>query len=137
MDDWKDSIRLTIKDQIDAKASIESKRQQEAEAADRRAAGSSRLLKEVIRPALEEIKTELASHGLEAKLTETAQEVCLDIVNAGKGRFTYSVSGAGEACIRAAGGSASISKIPAVGTSWTCDDIKRHFGAEFRSLFRQ
>jgi len=137
MDDWKDSIRLTIKDQNDAKAAVESRRQEEALAADRRAAGNSKFLKEVVRPALDAINSELVSHGLQSRITETPQDVSIEIVSNGKNRFTYTVSGNGDACIRAGGGSASISKIPSEGGSWTCDDIKRHFGVEFRSLFRQ
>src|SRR5689334_2752884 len=59
MDDWKDQIRLTIQDKRDAKSADETRRETEAIAADLRVAEQARFLKEVVRPALEEIKGEL------------------------------------------------------------------------------
>ena len=135
MDDWKDAIRLTIKDQNDARAAVESRRQADATTADRRVAEQARFLKEIVRPALDEIKAELAAHGLQANVSETPQEVGLEVSENGRIRFSYRVSGGGDACIRAGGGSASIDAIPFKGASRTAEDIKHHFGAEFRSLF--
>jgi hypothetical protein len=137
MDDWKDQIRLTIKDKIDAKSADEIRRETEAIAADLRVAEHARFLKEIVRPALDEIRAELASHGLQGSVTQTAQDVGLEVVENGKNRFSYRVSGGGDACIRAFGGSASIGAIPFQGTSRTGEDIKRHFAIEFRSLFNR
>jgi hypothetical protein len=137
MDDWKDQIRLTIKDKIDAKSADEIRRETEAIAADLRVAEHARFLKEIVRPALDEIRAELASHGLQGSVTQTAQDVGLEVMENGKNRFSYRVSGGGDACIRAFGGSASIGAIPFQGTSRTGEDIKRHFAIEFRSLFNR
>src|SRR5258706_5329692 len=135
MDDWKDAIRVALKYQDDAKAGVESRRQADATAADRRVAEHARFLKEIVRPALDEIKAELAGHGLQANVSETPQDVGLEVSENGRIRFSYRISGAGDACIRASGGSASIDPIPFKGASRTGEDIKRHFGVEFRSLF--
>jgi hypothetical protein len=135
MADWKDEIRLTIKDKNDAKTADETRRQTEASAVDVRLAENAKFLKEVVRPALDEIRAELANHGLQGSVSQTAQDVGLDVVENGKNRFSYRVSGAGDACIRAFGGSASIGAIPFQGTTRTGEDIKRHFALEFRSLF--
>jgi len=137
MADWKDEIRLTIKDKNDAKTAEETRRQTELIAADRRVAESEKFLKDVVRPALDEIRGELANHGLQGSVNQTAQDVGLDVVENGKNRFSYRISGSGEACIRAFGGSASIGAVPRQGTSCTGEDIKRHFALEFRSLFNR
>src|SRR4051812_35334513 len=135
MDDWKDAIRLTIKDKQEAQSADETRRQAAAVAASRQNTENARFLKEVARPALDDIKTELASHGLECKVTETTADVGLEVSEKGRIRFSYRVSGNGDACIRASGGSASIGAIPFQGGVRSGEDIKRHFGAEFRSLF--
>ena len=135
MDDWKDSIRSTIKDQVDANAARENKRQEEMTAEDRRTADQARFLKEVVRPALEEIKAELVANGLGGSISEASQEITLSVVENGVGRFSYGVTGACQACVRASGASASIGAIPLAGPTPTGEDIKRHFGGEFRSIF--
>jgi hypothetical protein len=137
MADWKDEIRLTIKDKNDAKTAEETKRQTELVAADRRVAEKEKFLKDVVRPALDEIKTELGSHGLQGSVSQTPQDVGIDVVEHGKNRFSYRISGGGDACIRAFGGSASIGLVPFQGPSCTGEDIKRHFALEFRSLFNR
>ena len=135
MADWKDAIRLTIKDKQDAQSADETRRQAAAVAANRQNADNASFLKDVARPALEEIRAELASHGVDCKLSDTTADVGLEVSEKGRIRFSYRVSGNGDACIRASGGSASISAIPFQGGARTGEDIKRHFGAEFRSLF--
>jgi hypothetical protein len=137
MADWKDEIRLTIKDKNDAKTAEDTRRQTEAQAADLRVADNAKFLNDVVRPALNEIKAELAAHGLQGTVSQTAQEVGLDVSENGKNRFSYRVSGGGDACIRAFGGSASIGAIPFQGATRTGEDIKRHFALEFRSLFNR
>ena len=63
MDDWKDAIRLTIKDKQDAQSADETRRQAAAVAASRQNAENAKFLKETARPALDEIKAELLRHG--------------------------------------------------------------------------
>jgi len=137
MADWKDAIRLTIKDKQDAQSADETRRQAAAVAASRQNAENAKFLKDVARPALEEIRAELASHGVDCKLSDTTDDVGLEVSEKGRIQFSYRVSGGGDACIRASGGSASISAIPFQGGVRTGEDIKRHFGAEFRSLFNR
>src|SRR6267378_4464178 len=124
MDDWKDAIRLTIKDKQDAQSADETRRQAAAIAANRQNAENARFLKEVARPAIEEIRAELASHGVECKVTETTDDVGLEVSEKGRIRFSYRVSGNGDACIRASGGSASIGAIPVQGIARAGEDIK-------------
>ena len=137
MDDWKDAIRLTIKDKQDAQSADETRRQAAAVAASRQNAENAKFLKEIARPALDEIRAELTSHGVECKVTETTDDVGLEVSEKGRIQFSYRVSGGGDACIRASGGSASIGAIPFQGGVRAGEDIKRHFGAEFRSLFNR
>ena len=137
MADWKDDIKLTLQRRSDAQTAEETKRQSEATASEQRTAENSKSLKEVIAPALAEIKAELVNLGLQGKISETAEEACLSVSENGKNRFSYTVSSAGNASIRATGGSASTGLIPLQGASLCGDDIKRHFGAEFRFVFSQ
>src|SRR5689334_18424034 len=112
MDDWKDTIRRTIKEKQDAQSADEMRRQAAATAANRQNAENAKFLKEIARPAMDEIKAELVSLDIECKITEATDEIGLEISEKGRIRFSYRVSGGGDACIRAAGGSASIGAIP-------------------------
>lgn len=137
MADWKDDIKLTLKKRNDAQTAEETRRQSEATASEQRNAENCKSLKEVIAPALAEIKDELVNLGLQGNISETSQDACLSVFENGKSRFSYTVSSAGSASIRATGGSASTGLIPLQGTRLSGDDIKRHFGAEFRFVFSQ
>jgi hypothetical protein len=137
MADWKDDIKLTLKKRNDAQTAEETRRQTEATASEQRNAENCKSLKEVITPALAEIKDELVNLGLHGDISETLEDACLNVFENGKRRFSYTVSSSGNASVRATGGSASTGRIPLEGTCLSGEDIKRHFGAEFQFVFSQ